>query len=111
MKKICFSLMLLCFLCDLKAQVTDTEKLPKANTPGWSGTIGDNFNFYKTTSSEKRSNPHSVNLHGNVNFNIAKNFDLPFNFTVGKYQSSFTKPYLQFGITPTYNGLSCISVI
>lgn len=102
MKKISFSLLLLCYLCNVKAQVIDIEKLPKAKKFGWSGSVGGNTNFYNTTSAEKRSNPLSWNLDGNVNFNVAETFDLPFSYTVGKYQSSFTKPYLQFGITPTY---------
>jgi len=102
MKKICFTLLLLNIFCIINAQVIDVEKLPKAKSFGWSGAVGANTNFYNTTSAEKRSNPLSWNLHGNVNFNVYETFDLPFSFTVGKYQNIFTKPYLQFGITPTY---------
>ena len=102
MKKIGVTLLLLNLLCSLHAQVIDVEELPKAKSLGWSGSVGANTNFYHTTAAEKRSNPLSWNLHGNVNFNVYETFDLPFSFTVGKYQSSFTKPYLQFGVTPTY---------
>lgn len=105
MKKICVTLLILNFLCSLQAQDIDVEKLPTAKRLSWSGSVGANTNFYNTTAAEKRSNPLSGNLHGNLNINILETFNLPFSFTVGKYQSSFTKPYLQFGITPTYKKL------
>jgi len=102
MKKIFVAIFILATVNKINAQVIDIEKLPKAKSLGWSGSVGANTNFYNTTSAEKRSNPLSWNLNGNVNFNVYETFDLPFSFTVGKYQSTFTKPYLQFGITPTY---------
>ena len=105
MKRIFVTILLLHLLCTLQAQEIDVEKLPTAKKLSWSGSVGANTNFYNTTSAEKRSNPLSGNLHGNLNINILETFNLPFSFTVGKYQSSFTKPYLQFGITPTYKKL------
>lgn len=101
MKKILFILLSLSAAWS-HAQDIDIEKLPKAKKFNWSGSVGANTSFYNTTGAEQHGNPFNWNINGNVNVNILETLDLPFSFVVGKYQSSFTKPYLQFGITPTY---------
>lgn len=101
MKKICLAITMLAAFC-AKAQVIDIEKLPKAKKFNWTGSVGANTGFYATTATEKRSNPLTGNINGNVNLSIYETLNLPFSFSLSKYQSSFTKPILQFGIVPTY---------
>lgn len=101
MKKI-WPILLLMVAAEANAQEIDIEKLPKAKKFDWSGSIGATTSFYHTSGSEPHGNPFNWNINGNVNIKLMEALDLPFSFTVGKYQSSFTKPYLQFGITPTY---------
>ncbi len=86
-----------------RAQEFDIQQLHKAKKFDWSGSLGANTTFYNTTGTEEHSSPFNWNLNGNINIRIMEVLDLPFSFTVGKYQQGkFTKPFLQFGITPTY---------
>lgn len=85
-----------------KAQDIAIENLKNAKPFDWSGSIAANTNFYRTTGPDQHSNPFNWNLSGNVNFRIMEIFDLPFSFTLGKFQSSYTRPYFQFGISPSY---------
>lgn len=84
------------------AQDINIGNLKNAKKFDWSGSIAANTNFYHSNGPEQHSNPFNWNLSGNVNFRIMEIFDLPFSFTVGKFQSSYTRPYMQFGISPTY---------
>ncbi|HMI78220.1 MAG TPA: hypothetical protein VK484_05475 [Ferruginibacter sp.] len=85
-----------------KAQSFDVEQLPKAKKIDWSGSIGANASGYTAKGIPNRSNPFTWSLNANVNVRILEVLDLPFSLTVGKYQTQFTKPYLQFGISPRY---------
>lgn len=87
---------------NVMAQDIDVEKLTKAKKFNWSGSIGANANFYGVNGIDNRSNPFYWSLNGNTNFTILETFNIPFSFTVGKYQSSFTKPFMQLGISPKY---------
>lgn len=84
------------------AQSFDVEQLPKAKKFDWSGSIGATATGYTASGIPDRSNPFTWSLNANVNARIMEVLDLPFSITVGKYQTQFTKPYLQFGISPRY---------
>ncbi len=84
------------------AQSFDVEALPKAKKIDWSGSIGATATGYTASGIPNRSNPFTWSLNANVNVRILEVLDLPFSLTVGKYQTQFTKPYLQFGISPRY---------
>ncbi|HZF65325.1 MAG TPA: hypothetical protein VEZ55_12595, partial [Chitinophagaceae bacterium] len=102
MKKLCLAVLILTVINQGNAQVIDIEKLPKAKPFDWNGSIGANTTIYSVKGIENRSNPFSWNIHGNVNAKIMETLDLPFAFSINKFQSSFSKPNLQFGITPKY---------
>lgn len=84
------------------AQSFDVEQLPKAKKIDWSGSVGANATGYTASGIPNRSNPFTWSLNANVNVRVLEVLDLPFSLTVGKYQTVFTKPYLQFGISPKY---------
>ena len=85
-----------------KAQSFDVEQLPKAKKIDWSGSVGANATGYTASGIPDRSNPFTWSFNANVNVRIMEVLDLPFSLTVGKYQTVFSKPYLQFGISPRY---------
>ncbi len=84
------------------AQNFDVEQIPKAKKIDWTGSIGATTTGYTVSGIPNRSNPFTWSLNANVNVSILEVLDLPFSFIVGKYQTQFTKPYLQFGISPRY---------
>jgi len=84
------------------AQSFDVEALPKAKKLDWSGSVGVTATGYTASGIPNRSNPFTWSLNANVNVRVLEVLDLPFSLTVGKYQTQFTKPYLQFGISPRY---------
>ncbi len=93
----------LLFACNVcMAQSFDVEALAKAKKIDWSGSIGANASGYTAKGIPNRSNPFTWSLNANVNVRVLEVLDLPFSLTVGKYQTQFTKPYLQFGISPRY---------
>jgi hypothetical protein len=101
MKKAWTILLLVCGLFT-QAQEIDLAKLSTIKRLDWSGSISASTGFYNTTGTEQHGNPFNWNINGNMNINILETLDLPFSFIVGRYQSSITRPYFQFGITPTY---------
>jgi len=84
------------------AQSFDVEKLPKAKKVDWSGSVGANTGLYGVSGIPNRSNPFTWSFDANVNVRVMDVLDLPFSLVVGKYQTAFNKPYLQFGISPKY---------
>ncbi|MEO6253902.1 MAG: hypothetical protein ABIO79_11375 [Ferruginibacter sp.] len=84
------------------AQSFDVEALAKAKKVDWSGSVGANASVYNARGIANRSNPFTWSFNANVNVRVLEVLDLPFSLTVGKYQTQFTKPYLQFGISPRY---------
>jgi len=66
-----------------------------------SGSIGTGANFYTSNEAYKTRDPFSWNLYGNLTARIY-GIDLPFSFVVNQYSRSYSAPFSQFGISPTY---------
>ncbi len=66
-----------------------------------SGGIGAGTNFYASNEAYKSRDPFNWNLHGNLTANIY-GIALPFSFVVNQYSHSYSAPFSQFGISPTY---------
>ncbi|MBK7882702.1 MAG: hypothetical protein IPJ81_01875 [Chitinophagaceae bacterium] len=84
-----------------KCQILAVEK-PPVKKIDWSGTVGTNMNFYATNRIYNSANPFAVNINANLHMRILDAVDVPFSFTMGKYQNSFSNPFLQFSISPRY---------
>ena len=66
-----------------------------------SGSIGAGTNFYASDEAYKSRDPFNWNLYGNLNASLY-GVELPFSFVVNQYSSSYSVPFRQFGISPTY---------
>ncbi len=88
---------------NVKSQNFDIQQITKSKKIDWTGSVGTSAGFYYSSSNNfSRGNPFSVNLTGNLNIRLFDTWSLPFNFIIGKYQSTFTKPVIQIGISPNY---------
>jgi len=88
-------------LCTLPARAQDLEKLKGQKPVTLSGSIGTGANFYTSNEAYKTRDPFSWNLYGNLTARIY-GIDLPFSFVVNQYSRSYSAPFSQFGISPTY---------
>ncbi|MCO5248201.1 MAG: hypothetical protein M9887_04545 [Chitinophagales bacterium] len=66
-----------------------------------SGSVGAGTNFYASNETYKSRDPFNWNLYGNVNMKIY-GFELPFSFSVAQFSTSYTVPFTQLGMSPTY---------
>ena len=66
-----------------------------------SGGVGAGSNFYTSNEAYKSRDPFNWNLHGNLTANLY-GVALPFSFVVSQYSSSYSAPFSQFGISPSY---------
>lgn len=85
----------------LHAQDTAVQQ-PKQTKPEWSGSVGVNTTLYGVYGMPNRSNPFTWSVNADINLKVNESIDIPFNLTVGKYQTAFTRPYFQFGMSPRY---------
>ena len=79
----------------------DIEQVAQEKPFEWSGSIGGNSTFYGVSGIPERSNPFIWNVSANLTGKFY-GFTLPFSFTLGKHNSSFSRPFLQAGISPSY---------
>ncbi len=86
-----------CFL--LQAQDLGNIKTQKPFT--WQGSIGASLNFYSSTEKVYTQPPYAWNVYGNFTGNLY-GVTLPVSFLVNQYGKSYTNPFTQFGISPTY---------
>lgn len=65
------------------------------------GSIGAGLSFYSSNQPYKTQDPFAWNIYGNLTpsfYGIA----LPFSFVITQYSKSYTSPFTQFGISPSY---------
>lgn len=65
------------------------------------GSIGGGMDFYTSNERYQTRDPFSWNLYGNFTPSFY-DFSLPFSFVVTQYTKSYTVPFSQFGISPSY---------
>ncbi len=101
MKLICLiiSIAIVLSCTDLRSQ--DLENITKEKIWNWSGSVGANANFYTVSGIPKRSNPFFWNTHAQFTGKVL-GFELPFSFSYGHNNISFTRPFLQAGMSPSY---------
>ncbi len=66
-----------------------------------SGSIGASANFYQSNEPIAARPPFAWNLYGNFTPTIY-GVALPLSFTINQYGKSYTQPFAQFGMSPTY---------
>jgi hypothetical protein len=84
---------------NLSAQ--DLSKIGKAKPFTISGNIGGGVSFYHSTENLYTQPPFAWNLYANFTPAVY-NFSFPFSFVLTQYSSSYTTPFAQFGVSPTY---------
>lgn len=102
MKKILIISIVLFSLAQSNAQNFDVQQLSKSRKLDWSGSIGASTMLYNTTANVNRSNTLNYNVYGSFSGKVLDIIELPFSFSLNKYESNFTKPIMQFGISPRY---------
>jgi hypothetical protein len=82
-------------------QAQDLGKIGKTKPFTFSGNIGGGLNFYNSNEVSTTRDPFTWNLYGNFTPTIYS-LSLPVSFVINQYSRSYTSPFAQFGISPTY---------
>ncbi len=98
-RKLFFFLVLSCCHTVLPAQ--DLGNLKKQKPFTVSGSVGASYNFYNSNEPVATRPASSWNIYGNVT-PVIYGVSLPFSFVINQYSSSYTQPFAQFGLSPTY---------
>lgn len=70
-----------------------------------SGGFSSQGTFYNASGIANRRDPFFWMLSGNVNINLY-GIDVPISVTLTQQQRNFTQPFNQFGLSPTYKGVT-----
>lgn len=88
-------------VASIRGIAQDFSNLKNQKPVSFHGSIGGGMNFYSSNESYQTRDPFSWNLYGS--FTPAfYGFALPFSFSVTQYSKSYTVPFSQFGISPSY---------
>ena len=79
----------------------DLTKIGKAKPFAITGNVGGGFTLYHSTENQYTQPPFAWNLYANFTPSVY-NFSFPFSFVLTQYSSSYTTPFAQFGVSPTY---------
>ncbi|MEO9022510.1 MAG: hypothetical protein ABI237_08285 [Ginsengibacter sp.] len=96
-----YSLMVALLLICAGADAQDFSNLKTQKPVSFHGSIGGGMNFYSSNETYQTRDPFSWNLYGSF-APAFYGFSLPFSFTVTQYSKSYTVPFTQLGISPTY---------
>lgn len=97
--KLFFSLPACCCCTLLPAQ--DLGNIQKQKPFTVSGSIGASYNFYNSNEPIATRPSSSWNVYGNFT-PVVYGVSLPFSFLINQYSNSYTQPFTQFGLSPTY---------
>lgn len=89
-----------CF--EIKAQ--NLDNISKKSF-GISGSIGGHVTFYDVNGIANRRDPFFWQTSANLNIK-ALGVNIPFSMTLNQQQRTFTQPFNQFGLSPTYKWLT-----
>jgi hypothetical protein len=95
------SLLLLLSASSLTLAAQDLSTLGKQKPFAITGSVGGAATFYSSNEIYQTQAPFTWNLYGNLTPNIY-GLALPISFVVNQYGNSYTSPFAQFGISPTY---------
>ena len=93
----CFSM--LC--CNFSVYAQDLSELKSSKPFSISGSIGGGASFFSSNADYKVEAPFSWNVYGNFTPSVY-GISLPFSFIINQYAKSYTSPFTQFGISPSY---------
>jgi len=79
----------------------DISKIGKAKPFTISGNVGGGVSFYHSTENLYTQPPFAWNVYANFTPSVY-GFSFPFSFVLTQYSTSYTTPFAQFGISPTY---------
>jgi hypothetical protein len=96
-------ILLLLFLCALtgRSYAQEVETMLTAKPVSVSGSFSATSIFYNARGIPNRYLPFNYVITGSPVLSIY-GFEVPVTFTIGKQQSSFTQPFNQFGLSPSY---------
>ena len=99
MRRLLTASVLLLLAATLRAQ--DVSKIAKAKPFTISGSVGGGMTFYHSTENQYTQPPFAWNLYANFTPTVYS-FSFPFSFVLTQYSSSYTTPFAQLGVSPTY---------
>ncbi len=87
----------------LQGQAQDLAHLGQQKPFSITGNAGAGYTFFTSNQAAYATvqPPWSYNLYGNFTASIY-NVALPFSFVINQYGNSYTSPFSQFGMSPTY---------
>ncbi|HEY8512434.1 MAG TPA: hypothetical protein VIL31_10780 [Cyclobacteriaceae bacterium] len=88
-------------LCVIQARAQNLENIGKTKPFSISGGVSSRLVFYDASGVPQRRDPFGYVLSGNVNVGIYELY-LPFSFTYSNQGTSYSQPFNQFGVSPTY---------
>lgn len=101
MKRKLFNWIVLVLLLAPSVQAQDIGQLKDQKPISFRGTIGGGANFFASNEEYATRDPFAWNLYGNFTPSLY-GISLPFSFVVTQYTNSYTQPFSQFGISPSY---------
>jgi hypothetical protein len=101
MKKVAIILFLWLFSLIVIGQVKNSPVLKIT------GSIGTRSYFSAGSKSPiYQANPFGYSLYGNVNIQLTKHLSLPFSMAYSNRKTTFSQPFNQFGMSPTFKGIT-----
>lgn len=89
------------FCCTYYAGAQDLTGLSDQDPFTIHGSIGGGTSFYTSNGDQMTRDPFSWNLHGSLTPSVY-GFAVPLSFSVTQFSKSYSTPFSQFGLSPTY---------
>ncbi|KLT66673.1 hypothetical protein [Pedobacter sp. BMA] len=103
------SLLILCCLSlalfAQRALAQDFSNIAQSRPFSYSGSIEARGMFYHASGIQNRRQPTSFLLSGSPTFDIY-GLQIPLNFSISEADKSFTQPFNQYGLSPTYKWIT-----
>lgn len=101
MKRKLVNWIILALLFAPSVQAQDIGRLKDQKPFTFKGTLGGGANFFTSNEEYATRDPFAWNLYGNFTPSFY-GISMPFSFLVTQYTNSYTQPFSQFGISPSY---------
>jgi len=92
-------------LATLSTNAQQVEQMIHARPMSFSGSVDATAIFYNANGIPNRYLPFNYVLSGSPVISVY-GWQIPFSFIIGKQQNSFTQPFNQFGMSPTYKWIT-----
>ena len=94
-------LFFLVFLLSSSITAQDLSHVKDQKPLVFHGSIGASARFYSTNETIPSQPPFAWSIYGNFTPTVY-NFSFPFSFVITQFNNSYTSPFTQFGISPSY---------